>query len=44
MRRTVYGRRVDSGSMTAAEAARKISIMDEIAADYAKLAESERLI
>jgi hypothetical protein len=44
MRRQVYKRRVDSGSMNAKDAARKISIMDEIAADYGEMAETERLV
>ena len=44
MRRRVYKRRVDAGSMTSADAARKISIMDEIANEYRDMAEMEKLI
>jgi hypothetical protein len=43
-RRFVYPKRVDAGKMKQAEADRQIAIMDEIAADYGALAESERLL
>jgi hypothetical protein len=44
MRRRVFGARVSEGAMSQYDADRKIAIMDEIATDYAKLAEDERLI
>ena len=44
MRREVYKRRVDAGAMTTKDAARKISIMQEIADEYAEMAEAERLV
>jgi len=43
-RRRVYPRRVEAGSMTQRLADNQIEIMEEIAADYRKLAEDERLI
>ena len=44
MRVIVYRGKVERGEMTEADAARKIAIMREIAADYRKLAEAERLL
>ena len=44
MRRRTYKRRIDSGSMTSADAVRKISIMQEIADEYGEMAEAERSI
>lgn len=44
MRRQVFKRRVDAGNMSASDAARKISIMQEIADEYAEMAEAERLV
>jgi len=44
MRREVYKRRIQAGSMNAKDAARKISIMQEIADDYGAMAETEKLI
>jgi len=43
-RQFVYSRRLAAGKMTEADAKRKIAIMEEIAADYEKLAEGERLL
>ena len=43
-RKRVYGRRVAEGHMTQKLADEQIAIMDEIASDYSKLAEGERLI
>jgi hypothetical protein len=44
MRRSVYERRVEARQMSRKEADRKIAIMEEIAAEYAALAEKERLV
>jgi hypothetical protein len=43
-RRTVYPRRVQAGKMTQAQADKQLAIFEAIAADYAELAEGERLI
>lgn len=44
MRKRVYPRQIASEKMTAEEAASKIAIMREIADDYDKLAQKERLL
>jgi hypothetical protein len=44
MRRRVYPRQVESGSMTAKDAARKIQIMEQICEDYAQAAQQEQLL
>jgi hypothetical protein len=44
MRRRVYGRRVTANLMTQRTADHGIAIMEEIEADYVKLAEGERLL
>jgi hypothetical protein len=44
MRKFVYPRRVQSGQISQRQADEQIAIMEEIAADYAKLAEQERLL
>jgi hypothetical protein len=44
MRERVYPRWVAGGKMTASKADTEIAIMREIVADYAKLAERERLL
>jgi hypothetical protein len=43
-RRHVYPRRIDSGKMTKAAAAEQIALFEQIADDYRKQAEGERLI
>jgi len=43
MRRMVYPRRIEAGKMRQGSADREIAMMDEIAADYKKLAETEML-
>jgi len=43
MRRVVYARRVEAGKMRQGTADREIAMMDEIAADYKRLAETEML-
>jgi len=43
-RKHVYPRRVDAGLMTSTLAAEQIAVMEEIADDYRKLAEKERLL
>jgi hypothetical protein len=43
-RQFVYSRRLAAGTMREAEAKKKIAIMTEIAEDYEKLAEKERLL
>lgn len=43
-RRRVYGRLLDNGKMSQALHDREIALMEEIATDYAKQAEGERLI
>jgi hypothetical protein len=43
-REWVYPKRVAAGKMTQAAANKQIAIMKEIALDYGKLAEAERLI
>jgi hypothetical protein len=43
-RKKVYQRLIDKGSMSRSDADRKIAIMQEIAAEYKKLAEMEQLI
>jgi hypothetical protein len=43
-RRRVYERRVQEGRMTQAKADHEIAIFEDIAADYRKLAEGERLL
>lgn len=43
MRKQVYGKRSGAEGMSAAQR-RQIEVMSEIAADYAKLAEGERLL
>jgi len=40
----VYDRLVANGSMTAGKARREIALMAEIAADYDRLAQAERLL
>lgn len=42
-RQRVYANRVDTGRMTQALADRQIALMAEIAEDYEKLAQDERL-
>ncbi len=44
MRRRVYPRWIETKRMTQAEADRQQAIMDEIAVDYARLAEKEMLL
>lgn len=44
MRRRVYPNWVQSRRMTEQQAAREIAIMEEIAGDYARQAEGERLL
>jgi hypothetical protein len=44
MRKRLYPRWVEKGAMAATDAAQKIALMEEIAADYGKFAEKERLI
>jgi hypothetical protein len=44
MRKRLYPWWIEKGVMTAADAAQKIALMEEIAADYGKFAEKERLI
>ncbi len=44
MRRRVYQRWVADGKMTQANADKGIAIMDEIAADYDRQAQGERLL
>lgn len=44
MRKRVYHDRVANGRMSKELACREIRLMEEIAADYGKLAEGERLI
>lgn len=44
MRERVYPRWVANGKMTQAKADAEIAIMREIVADYARLAEGERLL
>ena len=44
MRKRVYARWIAAGSMDPTKAATEIAMMESIAADYAKLAEGERLI
>ncbi len=43
-REHVYKKQVEQGRMTLKDAARRIAIMGEIAADYRTQAQSERLI
>ncbi len=43
-RRRVYPRRVLAGQMTDGFAAAQIAVMEEIAGDYRKLVEKERLL
>jgi hypothetical protein len=43
-RRRVYRRFVDTGRMTQREADRQIALMEEIAGDYARLAEGEMVL
>jgi hypothetical protein len=44
MRVTVYEHKITMGTMSRREADRRIALMREIAADYAALAEKERLL
>lgn len=44
MRRRVYGDKVDAGALDPKLAQRRIEIMQEIAEEYAKQAERERLL
>jgi hypothetical protein len=44
MRKRLYPRWVEKGAMTATDAARKIEIMEAIAADYAQAAQQELLL
>jgi hypothetical protein len=44
MRRRLYPRWIEKGTMTAKDAARQIAIMEAIAADYADALEQERLL
>lgn len=44
MRKTVYGRRVTENRMTQRQAEQQIGLFEEIAADYEKMAEAERLL
>jgi hypothetical protein len=44
MRKSVYPRRVMSGSMSQRQADRQIAILQEIAEDYRTLADRERLL
>lgn len=43
-RKFVYPRRVEAGTMTQKKANEELAIFEEIAADYTKLAEKERLL
>jgi hypothetical protein len=43
-RRRVYKRRIDMGTMSQELADRETALMEEIVADYQKLASSERLL
>lgn len=43
-RRRVYPRFIEEGKMSKGHADRQIAIFEEIAADYGKLAEGERLL
>jgi hypothetical protein len=44
MRKRLYPRWVESGTMTASAAAHQIALMEEIAADYEVAASKERLL
>jgi hypothetical protein len=44
MRKRLYPRWVEKGAMAAADAAMRIAIMEEIAADYELAARQERLL